>query len=97
MPTPNLPTKTILITGASSGIGRATAIEFARSSPNSLRLILTARRILHLHALAQQIENEVGPGVRICVRRLDVSVPEQVASLIPGLPEEFRGVGCACQ
>ena len=37
--------KTIVITVASSGIGRSTAIEFARSSPQSLRLILTARRL----------------------------------------------------
>ena len=36
--------KTILVTGASSGIGKSTALEFARTQPDDLKLILTARR-----------------------------------------------------
>ena len=48
--------KTIVIPGASSGIGRSTAIEFARTSPNNLRLILTARRIDTLKQIAEEIK-----------------------------------------
>jgi 3-hydroxy acid dehydrogenase/malonic semialdehyde reductase len=88
----NLSNKTILITGSSSGIGRSTALEFARSSPQSLKLILTARRIDRLHSLASDIRAEVGYGVQICVRQLDVSKPEEVERLVEGLPEEFRSV-----
>ncbi|KAF2727846.1 NAD(P)-binding protein [Polyplosphaeria fusca] len=95
MPPPSLTlhAKTILITGASSGIGRATALEFARSSPQSLNLVLTARRVDRLNALAAQIRQECGTGVRICVRGLDVSRASEVEALVGGLEEEgFGGV-----
>src|SRR5213083_3481380 len=55
--------KTILITGASVGIGRSTALEFARTSPKSLKLILTARRIDALKQVEQEIKDEIGDGV----------------------------------
>lgn len=84
--------KTILITGASSGIGHSTALEFARTSPQSLKLILTARRVDRLHSLAESIRREVGDGVSICVKQLDVSKPKEVSALIESLPEEFREV-----
>src|SRR4029434_9711441 len=58
--------KTVVVTGASSGIGRSTALEFARTAPsNDLRLILTARRIDSLKELADQIKSEVGDGVKV--------------------------------
>lgn len=88
----NLHGKTILITGASSGIGYSTALEFARSSPSSLKLILTARRLDRLHALSTQIQQEMGDGVQVCVRQLDVSRREEIEAFVDGLPEEFRGV-----
>jgi 3-hydroxy acid dehydrogenase/malonic semialdehyde reductase len=90
----NLFGKTVLITGASSGIGRSTALEFARTSPQSLKLILTARRVDRLHELAAQIKNEVGDGVGVCVKQLDVSNPEEIEAMFgeQGLPEQFRDV-----
>ena len=57
--------KTVLITGASSGIGKSTALEFARTSPENLKLILTARRIDSLNQLAEDINKEFGSGVRV--------------------------------
>jgi 3-hydroxy acid dehydrogenase/malonic semialdehyde reductase len=84
--------KTIVITGASSGIGRSTAVEFARTSPKNLRLILTARRIDTLKEVAKQIEKEVGSGVKVLPFKLDVSNPEEVRGFVGNLPEEWREI-----
>lgn len=84
--------KTVLVTGASSGIGRATALEFARTSPQDLRLILTARRIDTLNEVAADIAKEVGEGVKVLPVKLDVSNPEEVRSFVGNLPEEWRDI-----
>lgn len=84
--------KTIVITGASSGIGRSTAIEFARTSPKDLRLIITARRIDTLKEVAAQIKKEVGEGVKVLPFKLDVSNPEEVRGFVGNLPEEWRDI-----
>jgi 3-hydroxy acid dehydrogenase/malonic semialdehyde reductase len=85
--------KTILITGASSGIGRSTAREFARTCPTAnLRLILAARRVDDLEALAADIKADVGDGVHVLPAKLDVSDPEAVRNFVPGLPEEWRDI-----
>ena len=84
--------KTIVITGASSGIGRSTAAEFARTSPKNLRLILTARRIDTLKEVAAEIQKEVGEGVKVLPVKLDVSKPEEVRNFVGNLPEEWRDI-----
>lgn len=84
--------KTILITGASSGIGRSTALEFARSSPQDLRLILTARRTDELEKLAAEITKEVGAGVKVLPVQFDVSKPAEVRGFVGSLPGEWRDI-----
>ncbi|KAK1054356.1 hypothetical protein LTR33_004718 [Friedmanniomyces endolithicus] len=84
--------KTVVVTGASSGIGKATAVEFARTSPKNLKLILTARRIDTLKQIAEEIKKEVGEGVKVLPVQLDVSKPEQVPNFIPNLPKEFQEI-----
>jgi 3-hydroxy acid dehydrogenase/malonic semialdehyde reductase len=84
--------KTIVVTGASSGIGKSTAIEFARTSPKNLRLILTARRIDTLKEVAAEIKKDVGEGVKVLPFKLDVSSPEEVRSFVGNLPEEWRDI-----
>ena len=85
--------KTIVITGASSGIGRSCAFEFARTAPNNgLRLVLTARRIDKLKEIAAAIKAEVGNGVQVLPVKLDVSSPDEVRGFIAALPEEFRDI-----
>ncbi|KAI0135186.1 NAD(P)-binding protein [Daldinia grandis] len=84
--------KTIVITGASSGIGRSTALEFARTSPQDLKLVVTARRIENLRQLADDIAKEVGTGVRVLPVKLDVSNADEVRGFVAGLPEEFRNI-----
>ncbi|KAL9029381.1 MAG: hypothetical protein Q9196_002369 [Gyalolechia fulgens] len=90
--TKRLQGKTIVITGASSGIGKSTALEFARTSPNNLKLILTARRIDTLKALAEEIKNEVGSGVQVLPLKLDVSKPDEVRAFVSSLPPDFKEI-----
>jgi 3-hydroxy acid dehydrogenase/malonic semialdehyde reductase len=84
--------KTIVITGASSGIGRSTAFEFARTSPKDLRLVLTARRIEALKMVAAEIVKETGDGVKIFVYQLDVSKADDIDTFVASLPDEFKEV-----
>ena len=83
--------KTIVITGASSGIGRSCAFEFARTSPNDLRLILTARRIDTLKQVAADIQKE-SPGVKVLPVQLDISKPSAVSSFVSNLPSEWQDI-----
>lgn len=82
--------KTILITGASSGIGRATALEFAHTAPDC-RLILTARREPALAELKSAIEKE-SPAVLVLVYKLDVSNLSEVEGIVEKLPPGWREV-----
>lgn len=84
--------KTILITGASSGIGRSTALEFARTAPKGLKIILTARRIDTLKEIAESISKEVGEGVKVLPVKLDVSNAPEVREFVNNLPEEWRDI-----
>lgn len=85
--------KTVLITGASSGIGKSCAFEFARTAPkNGLKIILTARRVESLQQIAADIDKETAGGVKVLPVKLDVSDPEQVRGFVPGLPEEWKGI-----
>ena len=69
------------------------ALEFARTSPKNLKLILTARRTDALRRLAEEIEGEVGAGVRLLVLNLDVSNPEEVRGFVGSLPSDFKDIG----
>ncbi|THZ37627.1 NADH-ubiquinone oxidoreductase subunit [Aureobasidium pullulans] len=84
--------KTVVVTGASSGIGKSTAIEFARTSPKNLKLIVTARRLEVLEQLKEEIKKEVGDGVKVLPVKLDVSNPEEVRNFVGNLPEEFKDI-----
>ncbi|KAI4243277.1 MAG: hypothetical protein L6R42_010803 [Xanthoria sp. 1 TBL-2021] len=82
--------KTIVVTGASSG--KSTALEFARTSPKNLKLILTARRLDSLKALAIEIQEEVGSGVQVLPLKLDVSKTDEVRGFVGFLPPEFKEI-----
>jgi 3-hydroxy acid dehydrogenase/malonic semialdehyde reductase len=90
--TQRLSGKTVLVTGASSGIGKSTALEFARTSPENLKLILTARRINSLNQLAEDINKEFGSGVRVLAVQLDISKPDQVHGFVSRLPDDFQHI-----
>jgi len=82
----NLTDKVVVITGASSGIGKATAVEFAQKSAS---VVLAARRLEKLVELQEYILTFNKKC--ICVRA-DVSNAADVAALFDRAWEEFGRV-----
>jgi NADP-dependent 3-hydroxy acid dehydrogenase YdfG len=79
--------KTVFITGASSGIGRATAIAFAREGA---RLLLCARRLGPLEELRQTLTAAGAPAVHLF--ELDVQKRGEVETAIANFPEDWRDI-----
>ena len=79
--------KTVLVTGASSGIGRAVAEAFAESG---CRLLLAARRQQRLDALAEELGTRFGTEVE--VEAVDVRDRQLVESWLAGLPEAWQAI-----
>lgn len=77
--------QTILITGASSGLGEGMAREFAAKGRH---LALCARRTDRLLALKAELEGQ-HPGVRVSVRALDVNDHAQVFEVFRAFKDEF--------
>ena len=80
---PDMSGKVALVTGASSGIGRSTALAFAA---RGARVVLAARREDELAGLAAEIEAEGGEATFI---RTDVSVAEDVKRMVEHTVEAF--------
>lgn len=81
----NIKNKVALITGATSGIGKATAEIFAK---NNIDLVLCGRRQDRLDALKKELEKEVA----VHTLNFDVRNKTTVLEQIEGLPLEFANV-----
>ena len=79
--------KVALVTGASSGIGEATAIELAKHGAD---IILAARRSDRINTLADKLSKEY--GIRTLTVVLDVCNQQQVIDSIHNLPAEFAKI-----
>ncbi len=77
--------KTALITGTTSGIGRATAYEFAK---HNIDLVLCGRRQDRLNA----IEKELSEYVNIYTLNFDVRDKDAVFNAIDSLPVDFQDI-----
>ena len=73
-----LANKTVLITGASSGIGRAAAQAFAEKGAN---LVVTARRELRLRELCEQIGRSGGNAVYFAGNAADETTASRCVAL----------------
>lgn len=80
--------KTILITGASAGIGKAISYEFAK---NDWSLILVARRLERL----KEIKDDIGKD-NIYIERIDVRDKKEVKEFIRNLPNDFKDIDVLC-
>ncbi|SDW74266.1 SDR family oxidoreductase [Marinobacter mobilis] len=78
-------TQTVLITGASSGLGEGMAREFANRGCN---LALCARRTERLEQLREELEGS-HPGLTVKVRALDVNNHDQVFEVFQAFRDDF--------
>ncbi|WP_276388806.1 SDR family NAD(P)-dependent oxidoreductase [Eudoraea chungangensis] len=77
--------KTALITGSTSGIGRATAQLFAK---NDIRLVLCGRRKERLELL----KNELSTYTEVTTLTFDIRNREEVNVAISSIPEDFSRI-----
>ena len=77
--------KTVVITGATSGFGKACVDRFAADGWN---LVLVARREERLN----EIKQDLGEDLKVHLLPLDVRDREAVASSFASLPDEFSAV-----
>lgn len=77
--------KTALITGATSGIGKATAQLFAQ---NNIRLIISGRRSERLN----ELQKELSKLTDVTTLQFDVRSKNEVFNAIESLPKEFQQI-----
>ena len=83
----SLKNKVVLITGASSGIGKACAFAFAKEGAN---LILTARRLERLNEISESLIKE--NNIKVLTIEMDVRKYENVKKIISNLPKEWKTI-----
>ncbi len=77
--------KTALITGATSGIGEATAYEFAK---HGINLVLCGRRLKRLNTIQKALERLTN----VHILNFDVRDKDQTLKAIESLPENFKTI-----
>lgn len=80
--------KQILITGASSGLGRGMAIEFAKKGCD---LALCARRMENLESLKSELL-AISPDIKILIKPLDVNQHDDVFRVFKEFESELGGL-----
>lgn len=79
--------KIIFITGASSGFGKAIALQFAT---NGWDVIITGRRLDRLNVLADEIRTTY--GVRVLPLNFDVQDRQAVKQTLANLPDDWQQI-----
>ena len=83
----NLKGKIVLITGATSGIGKASAFKFAELGCD---LILAARREERLEKISEELKTKF--GIDVLTKVLDVRSFEDVKNMTDGLDGKWRKI-----
>src|SRR5688572_2865388 len=79
--------KSVIVCASSAGLGKATALEFAREGA---RVMLCSRRETELQRAVADIKAATGQAARYTV--VDVTKPADIARLVEGTVEAFGGV-----
>src|SRR3954463_14402546 len=79
--------KIVLITGATSGFGKAIAEKFAAGHWNC---IITGRRADRLHAFADELREKY--TIRVLSLVFDVQRKEEVSQNLDNLPDEWKEI-----
>jgi 3-hydroxy acid dehydrogenase / malonic semialdehyde reductase len=79
--------KIVFVTGASSGIGAATAMEFAR---HGAKLVLCARRLERLQAMEAELRD--AGAADLLLLEIDVRDREAVKRVLNELPEAWQSI-----
>ena len=79
--------KTVMVTGATAGFGRATALIFAK---NGYNLIITGRRKERLEELKKEILQAA--KIKVMSLNFDVRKVDEVNSVINNLPAEWKAI-----
>lgn len=87
--TPEFAEKIIVVTGASRGIGAATAIEFSKQGAKGLVLVSTGRKMEQIEEVANQVETH---GAKALIYSGDLSNPEIPLAVINASKGEFGQV-----
>tara|TARA_R110002033_G_scaffold170996_1_gene215181 strand:- start:909 stop:1667 length:759 start_codon:yes stop_codon:yes gene_type:complete len=77
--------KTALITGATSGIGKATAYEFAK---HGIQLVICGRRLDRLNTIKDELETLT----KVHILNFDVRNKSEVEKAIKALPDSFKSI-----
>ena len=82
--------KIALITGATSGIGQATALKAAEAG---FDIIITGRRAERLETLAKEIRNK---GVDVLTLNFDIRQAMEVDKAIGSLTDKWKNISVFC-
>ena len=83
--------KTVLITGGTSGLGRAAAIHFVRLGA---KIVITSRSFAHGGVMARTIETETGlESGQVAVKQLDMGRYASCTAFVDELRREYGPKG----
>jgi len=80
--------RTVIVTGASRGIGKATAVAFAAEGCN---VVLTSRRIEALDEVAAELRAAY-PGIGVLTHAAHAAEPEQAQAVVGATMERFGAI-----